>query len=197
MNTKTKVYADSAQRELILRAQRGEQEACGILRCQYAPLITSVIKQFSMSCHTEQEKCDLADELDAVFLNALSSYDTTQEEVSFGLYAKVCLHHGAVSELRHLEVLRRLKVVPLTVEHMFTDREDVAAGVAADDSFNRLRRSIQETLSEYEQQVWWAYVAGEPIRRIATRLGKEEKSIYNAIYRIRCKLRSRLESERG
>lgn len=195
MDTKTKAYADPPLRSLILRAQRGEQEACDALRCQFAPLITSMVRQFSLSCHTEQEKCDLADELDAVFLNAISSYDTAQEEVSFGLYAKVCLHHGAVSELRHLEVLRRLKVVPLT--EMCMEREDVAAGVAADDSFNRLRRTIQEALSEYEREVWWAYVAGEPIRRIAARLGKEEKSVYNAIYRIRCKLRTRLESERG
>lgn len=196
MGLKDNVCASSAQRDLIRRAQSGGQEACDALRRQYAPLVSSMLKQFCVSCRTEQEKVDMAEEAEAVFLNAVSSYDTEQDEVSFGLYARICLRNGLVSALRHLEVLRRLSVVSLSEEQLF-EWEDVAAGVASDDRFLWLSRLIQDSLSGYEQQVWWAYVAGTPVARIAARLGKDEKSVYNAIYRIRRKLRDRLGNEQG
>lgn len=196
MSLKDDVYATSEQRDLIRRAQCGGQEACDNLRRQYAPLVASMVKQFCASCRTEQEKADMAEEADAVFLNAVSSYDTEQDEVSFGLYAQICLRNGLVSALRHIEVLRRLSIVSLSEEQL-SEWEDVAAGVASDDRFLWLSRLIQDSLSGYEQKVWWAYVAGTPVARIAARMGKDEKSVYNAIYRIRRKLRDRLGNEQG
>lgn len=183
-------------RRLIRDAQAGSQEACAALRQQYAPMIQAQLRRFQLSCRAEQERVDLAEEAEYIFLNAVSSYDAEQDEVSFGLYARVCLHNGLVSELRHLEALRRLPVVPLP-EHTPEEQEDVAAGVASDEQFAGLCRVVRESLSAYENRVWWAYVAGTPVSQIAAELGKDEKSVYNAVYRIRQKLRRRLERSGG
>jgi DNA-directed RNA polymerase specialized sigma subunit len=61
---------------------------------------------------TEQEYADMREEADRVFLGAVSSFDTEQDAVDFGLYAKICLRNGLVSEWRHLQALhRRLSVI--------------------------------------------------------------------------------------
>ena len=48
-------------------------------------------------------------------------------------------------------------------------------------------------LSPYENEVWRLYMAGYSASAIATRMERDEKSIHNAIYRIRKKLREALE----
>ena len=52
-----------------------------------------------------------------------------------------------------------------------------------------LQLIIARNLSSYESRVWWLYVSGATTAHIAQMLGKDEKSISNAIYRIRKKLR--------
>lgn len=191
-------YEDAADdlRRLIRDAQAGSQEAYAALRQQYAPLVQAQLRRFLLSCRTKQEQVDLTEEAEYAFLSAVSSYDTEQDEVSFGLYARVCIHNGLVSEIRHLETLRRLPVVPLP-EHTPEARADVAADVASDEQFAGLCCLVRESLSAYENRVWWAYVAGTPVSQIASELGRDEKSVYNAIYRIRQKLRRRLERSDG
>ena len=121
-------------------------------------------------------------------------YDPLVQTMLNGFYSsRVCLRNGLVSAVRHIEALRRLHVVPLA-EQLVPDREDVAAGVAAEERFAALCRFVQGSLSEYENRVWWAYVAGTPVSQIAAALGKDEKSVHNAVYRIRRKLRCRLET---
>lgn len=193
MNRNSDGIAAAEVRGLIREAQAGSQVACSALRRQYDPLVQTMLNGFYSSCRTAQERKDLAEEAEYAFLGALSSYDVGQTEVTFGLYARVCLRNGLVSAVRHIEPLRRLHVVPLA-EQLVPDREDVAAGVAAEERFAALCRFVQGSLSEYENRVWWAYVAGTPVSQIAAALGKDEKSVHNAVYRIRRKLRCRLET---
>ena len=181
MNRNPDGIAAAEVRGLIREAQAGSQVACSALRRQYDPLVQTMLNGFYSSCRTAQERKDLAEEAEYAFLGALSSYDVGQTEVTFGLYARVCLRNGLVSAVRHAEQL-----VP--------DREDIAAGVAAEERFAALCRFVQGSLSEYENRVWWAYVAGTPVSQIAAALGKDEKSVHNAVYRIRRKLRCRLET---
>ena len=70
--------------------------------------------------------------------------------------------------------------------------EDVTAGVVAEEAYMELYRRIESVLSPYESHVWWLYLSGETTGTIATRLGKDERSVQNAIYRIRKKLRAAL-----
>lgn len=191
MDQKPNEIITSDVRRLICEAQAGSQEACGALRRQYAPLIQSSLSRFLPVCRTAQERRDLTAEAESIFLSALSSYDVGQDEVSFGLYARVCLRNGLVSAMRHMEALRRLPVVSLSGRSE-PERTDVVADVVAAESFAVLCRLVRGNLSEYENRVWWAFVAGTPVTQIAASLGKDEKSVYNAIFRIRRKLRSRL-----
>lgn len=180
--------------EWIKQAQQGSRDAYLLLRVRYRPLIDASVTRHSMSDMSLQDMADMHEEAERVFLNALTTYDTEQVGVDFGLYAKICLRNGLVSEMRRLRARQRLGVVPLDPEEMVND-EDPAAALMEAERFHRLYVMIHEHLSGMENHVWWMYVAGVEVKEIAQRMGKDEKSIHNAIYRIRRKLRSLLASE--
>ena len=49
---------------------------------------------------------------------------------------------------------------------------------------------IRNNLSDFEYEVWQLYMSGRSAKEIADRLHTDQKSVSNAIYRIRKKLRS-------
>ena len=139
---------------------------------------------------TLQEQADMREEAERVFLGAISTFDTEQEAVDFGLYAKICLRNGLISEWRHLSARRRVTPVPL--EEDLAEGYDPGVGMEEEERFRRLCRTVQGHLSDYENRVWWQYVTGVPVADIARGLDRDERSVHNAIYRIRKKLRERL-----
>ena len=186
---------DPALRDLLLQAQAGSREAYLALCTKYRPLLESSVARFGPSEMTLQERADMREEAERVFLCAISSFDTEQEAVDFGLYAKICLRNGLISEWRHLSARRRVSAVPLdeTIGEVgVTDGEDPAARMVEDENFRQLCRTVRGHLSDFENRVWWQYVTGVSVSDIARELGRDERSVHNAIYRIRRKLRERL-----
>ncbi len=181
---------DPVVRDLILRAQAGSEVAHLELRARYRPLLEAQIARFGAAEMTRQERADMREEADRVFLSAISSYDTTQEAVDFGLYAKICLRNGLISEWRRMETRRRQATVPLTDEPDI--HEDPAGKLVEEERFRHLCQTVRSYLSEFENRVWWQYVTGIPVAEIAVGLGCDERSVHNAIYRIRRKLRDKL-----
>ncbi len=187
---------DPSLRELLLQAQAGSREAYLALCAKYRPLLESSVARFGASEMTMQERADMREEAERVFLGAISSFDTEQDAVDFGLYAKICLRNGLVSAWRHLNALRRVSPVPLE-ESMgeigrMTGGEDPSEGFVEDENFRQLCRTVRGHLSDFENRVWWQYVTGVSVSEIARGLGRDERSVHNAIYRIRRKLRERL-----
>ena len=58
-----------------------------------------------------------------------------------------------------------------------------------------LRELIARNLSDFEKQVGENYLAGKSSKQISEEIGKSERSIDNALYRIRKKLRGLILSE--
>ena len=184
-----------ALRELLLQAREGSREAYLTLCAKYRPLLEASVLRFAPSLTTLQEMADMREEAERVFLCAISSYDTEQDGVDFGLYAKICLHNGLVSEWRSLRARRRVAALPLEdaeADDSAAGGEDLAARLVEDESFRQLCRTVRGHLSELENRVWWPYVTGVSVSEIARELGRDERSVHNAIYRIRRKLRERL-----
>ncbi len=186
---------DPAVRDLVLKAQAGSREAYLALTVKYRPLLESSVARFGASEMTDQELRDLREEAERVFLGAVSSYDTEQDAVDFGLYAKICLRNGLVSEWRHLRTLRRVASVPME-EELSVDLTvpDPAREMEEEERFSQLCRTVRGHLSDFENKVWWQYVTGISVADIAEGLSCDERSVHNAIYRIRKKLRERLTS---
>ena len=187
--------SDPAVRELVLQAQAGSREAYLSLLAKYRPLLESSVARFGSAEMTDQERADMQEEAERVFLGAVSTFDAEQDGVDLGLYAKICLRNGLISEWRHLMALRRMAALPLGEEltgNVSDPDPDPARQMMEDERFGQLCRTVRGYLSPYENRVWWQYVTGVSVSDIAGELGKDERSVHNAIYRIRKKLREKL-----
>ena len=174
---------------LILRVRQGEQAAFSALLTMYEPLITKRVGAFSAGLSREDTE-DLRQVALMAFYRAACGFDLAQSEVEFGLYAKICMDNALVS---HLRVLRRHEeTVPLLDGTGDVGAEDPAWRVMDEEATALLLSRIRGVLSPYEFRVWTLYVAGHRTGDIAKLLQKPTRSIENAVYRIRQKLRAAL-----
>ena len=180
------------QTELIVRAQKNDEESFEALLSDYAPLIESMTAQFSAPWHTVQDREDIRQEAVLGFYGALMHYDTTQKEVVFGYYAKECIRNRLISYLRSIK--KHEKVFLLEDEGLAQEVEDAEQDPATDlvekETYAALYQRVCDTLSPYENRVWWMYLSGRTAEEIAKRVGRDTRSVQNAVYRIRKKLRA-------
>ena len=181
-------------RELILRAQAGDDSAFAALKDIYRPLIEASSKRFTSDAMTEQDGEDLYQEALVHFCNSVCSYNCDADGVEFGLYAKICIENGLVSFVRVYNRQNRLRAVSLEerADPIFIDGGDVLSSIVERERTAMLVRQINKQLSGLENKVWWMYVSGSSVSAIAKELQIENKSVSNAIYRIRKKLKSAL-----
>lgn len=186
---------DTEQLQLLWCAKDGDDEAFSKLTETYAPMLRAAVHQYRGEI-SEQDTEELEQEALLAFHRAVQRYDPLRGEIKFGLYAKVCVNKAMISALRRITRNRqRIEYVP-----MVDDRGDSAPS-PADSVIERedersLRRLIDSNLSNLERRVWWLYYSGAGADEIAQVTGKSKKSIENAIFRVRKKLRTIL-SEKG
>ena len=128
-----------------------------------------------------------------MFYNSILAYDLDQNEVEFGLFAKICIYNALVSVLRSLkrrtaEPLADIPECLLTVQ----ESDDPSSRMLERERLESLYAVIRKNLSDLEYEVWQYYMSGKSAADIAKQLETDVKSVNNAIYRIRKKLRSRL-----
>ena len=178
----------NAPLDLINDARMGNESAFESLLEVYEPLIDAMSRSFANTAEDADCYEDLRQEACIALYRAVQTYDVAQAEVSFGLYAKMCVRNRLISYTRKLR--RREPILPL--EERIKAQEDVIQGVVAEEAYMELYRRIESVLSPYESHVWWLYLSGQTTGAIAASLCKDERSVQNAIYRIRKKLRASL-----
>ena len=184
---------NNALPSLIEKARNGDQEAFSCLLAMYSPLIEAVTSKFSAGEGLSFFRDDLRQEATVVFYNSILTYDLEQTEVEFGLYAKICMSNSLVSYLRMLKKVSAEIPTDSQNESLFVrDYEDPTARILEQENIKALYSIIRKNLSDFEYRVWQMYVSGQSAAGIANALQKDEKSISNAIYRIRKKLRALL-----
>ena len=118
--------------------------------------------------------------------------------MEFGLYAKICIGNALVSFLRRYNKYkgRVISIDDVSAKIPSEHTSDPLQLLIEEESFNKLKRDIQKNLSPYESRVWWLYVSGMSASDIAKKLDAQSvRSVNNAIYRIRKKLRGVVENK--
>lgn len=192
MAIKKSPETESALLALICAAQGGDQDAFETLLDRYAPLIDSMVQShLPHGASSVQDREDFRQEAILAFYRALMRYETAQNEVQFGLFAKLCIKNALYSHLRKLKNQKQtLLLEDEAVMSEVCPESDPASRLLEQEAYTELSRLIHDVLSEYENQIWWLYLSGRTAKEIADRLGKDEKSVQNAVYRIRKKLRT-------
>ena len=184
---------------LIKQAKDGSNEALTKLVSKYTPLIESQVSKHRQSDMNEQDVEDMRQEALGIFCNAVCCYDCEIREVEFGLYAKICIQHGLISHLRIHNRNRERSIVSLEhAEQLAKNSDDPLRKIVEREREEEIVGVIRETLSPYENRIWWLYFQGMSVSKIAETLGDgtTPKSVSNAIYRIRRKLKERFPDRR-
>ena len=191
MAIKKETEQPSALLHLIQSARAGDQDAFEALLDQYTPLIDSMVYSLGTAQGLTTQDCeDHRQEAVLAFYRALMNYDVAQADVQFGLFAKICIKNALYSHLRKLKHQQPLLLEDGTNIREEFPQEDPAVRVVEQEQYMELSRLIHDVLSEYENKIWWLYLSGRTAKEIADHLGRDERSVQNAIYRIRKKLRT-------
>lgn len=175
--------ADESQ--LITRARLGDDAAFAALAAAYRRLIFWHVSR-SASDIAATYRDDLFQEGLVGLLSAVRTYDGVSS--AFATYASSCISHSVISAARRYRKQSGCETVPLeetelgssqSPESDFLDRE----------SSSVLYERIFSELSAYEGTVFELYLSDRSYAEIARTVGKSEKSIANAICRIRKKLK--------
>ena len=175
--------------ELIERVRQDDEGAFEQMLITYKPLLDAAVSRFSKDELSKSHEEDLRQEATVVFYNAILNYDTENDGVEFGLYAKICVTNALISQMRNLRKRSAEQLTDVMDESGEPLEDEPASRIIEQESLQRIYSVIKDNLSSLEYRVWCLYTSGRTAKEIGDTVGKSEKSVSNAIYRIRKKLR--------
>ena len=175
------------------RIRRGDYNDFGKLLnlCAYIPKET-----FFAAEKLGYEKEDILQESVVAFLRALHSYDETKG-VGFRTFASVCIKNHIASILRSGNKPKNsamLDYIPIDDIDLASKSEPETDWIEKESIFD-MKKRIFEVLSELELEVLRLYLSGFSYKSIGEKIGKTEKSVGNALSRVRKKLRTEIGPE--
>jgi RNA polymerase sporulation-specific sigma factor len=193
-------YSDMPDREIVTRAQRGEDQAAEFLLYKYRNLVKTKVKSYFL---VGAEKEDLLQVGMIGLWQAIIDF-RGDKAISFPAFAKVCIQRHIITAIK---TATRQKQMPLNTSlSLESPSEDPCADwnlsdiLTSDDALNPegavlrsedtkvLHDTLQQVLSAFEWQVLSGYQVGKSYREIATELRCKTKSVDNALARIKRKV---------
>jgi RNA polymerase sporulation-specific sigma factor len=179
--------------KLIDLVVAGDSNAFSSLVDLYNPMLKKILNSYTTDEMSNEDVEDLGQEELIAFYRAIISFDKNQKDVEFGLYAKICVTNSMISLKRAAAKKSNESLIgDEEMNSIFDPDGEVSKFFEKKESEIKLGQQIEKTLSQYENEVWSYYVNGYSSREIAVKLNSSEKSIDNAIFRIRRKLKTLL-----
>ncbi len=188
---------------LIEAVKQGDENAFSTLLEQYKNAVDGAVRRFAPSFEITEGGgdgwCDIEDLRQYASLalyRAAATYSPGEtgkgKEVSFGLYAKICINNSLISFLRKYRSEKKKREAASNSEKItrapgMSDRGDPLGLLVSGESAQELVKQIKSSLSKYETDVFDCYIVGKSTGEIAGELGRDEKSVINALYRVKVK----------
>jgi RNA polymerase sporulation-specific sigma factor len=195
--------ARHADEDLAVRARAGDGRAFESLITRYRGAARAKASNYFL---IGADRDDLLQEAFIGLTKAVRDFDP-EHGASFASFADLCITRQILTAIK---TATRLKHTPLNSYVSFDRPHDedpercVADAVAveeaadpldqlvADDDLRALHQIVRDVLSELEAKVLRLYVEGRSYQEIADLLGRQVKSIDNALQRIKRKLEGRI-----
>ncbi len=192
----------------LSKARNGDEEAIEDIMLALKPMVNRLARSYFL---TNGDSADLIQEGLIGLYKAILSFNL-DSEVNFPSYAATCVRRQMISAVR---TSLNKKNLPLNsyigigaqggllvdspreddfdedeIEYMIPSEElTPEERLELIERNTELNKRIEEALSEFERNVLSLYLNGESYKQIAKLLDKNEKSIDNAIVRIKSKLK--------
>lgn len=169
---------------LLIGCRDHDDSAFDELVRRYTPMMRKVVSSFSSPAHDFDE---LFCEACVALHTAAQRFDLEQNEVTFGLYARICVRNRIVDMLRLSEHIP--DVTDCDIEQV-SDGDSVVSGLLERETFETLLKSCRDLLSDYEYRVLMLHIQGYKTAAISKMLSRTPKSVDNAKSRIFRRLRA-------
>lgn len=186
--------------ELIRQIRSGSNDAMECLLERYRDMVRREARKFFLAGGDEE---DLIQEGMIGLFKAITSFQEGKN-TSFSTFAHLCVQRQIYTTITSFN---RKKHIPLNTSISLFERQDQDEEFALDEILETpegtpeellLRKEeikdyyqmIDQRLSQFEKQVMYHYLNGENYTMIAKKLGRTDKSIDNAIQRIRKKIKN-------
>jgi RNA polymerase sporulation-specific sigma factor len=135
------------------------------------------------------DKEDLLQEARIGLHNAIRSYDP-EKNVDFLPYAKTCIHNNIISAINEATAQKHAvlnRSIDLESATLFSYDSPMDLMIVRE-RLEAVLAEVQSQLSDLEKRVLFLYLDGMSYKKIASMLRISEKSVSNALCRIRGKL---------
>lgn len=177
---------------LLRELQNGDKSVFSKIEEAFSPLIHSLVLKYA----SDTDEREAMQEARLALYNSAMSYDLSQNEVSFGLYAKICISHALVSDAKKRRKKQNSVFSLDEIEECGThsvyfqeENSDPSQHLIDNEDAELLYKKAIFALSKYEAGVFDLYIKGFTTSQIAEALKKSEKSVSNALCRMTTKLR--------
>lgn len=169
---------------LISKLKSGDEAAFEELVRIYEPMLFKTARSLSLDEREIYSDSCLA-------LRRAAMTFTAGKDVTFGLYAKICVTRAM------LDLARKNKKLQTTVDFDAYDvavSDGVQSRLEREEELDALKERVKAILSELEYEVFLLWMNGYKISEIAERLGKSSKTVENAKARMLKRLRAEIGS---
>ena len=180
--------------ELILAVRLGDDDSCASLLQMYAPLVNGLVSSTMarLPASADIDEDELRQEAAIKLYKAALTFDLGGE-ISFGLYAKICIKNRMISLLRRHCSEGGIATVELNDELPDNgDNADPFLKLAREEHEHELDRQLKKILSPLEYDVFNLYIDGRGPTEIARLLSVSTKTAGNAVYRMKTKIQKLL-----
>jgi RNA polymerase sporulation-specific sigma factor len=181
-------YKDFSDEELICRLRAGESSIEEYLLEKYKPFVKSKSRALFL---VGGDKEDLIQEGMIGLFKAIRDYNP-ENGAPFAAFAKLCVERQIYTAI---EAAGRMKNAPLNAYISLSEESETLMDGGIEDaviektSFQQMYLDAQGYLSRMEKEVLSFFLEGKEYTEIAEILGKTDKSIDNALQRIKAKIR--------
>lgn len=200
VNWQTNPYSTLSDAQLCAKSAGGDSQAEAELVGRYGQLVRACARPLFLAGGDSE---DLIQEGMLGLLTAIRGFDP-KRDASFRTYAEICVRSRLLSAVRaaqggkHAPLNHSVSFEPPLFDganaHLFTSVESPEDVIIGREELRERLDALKGQLSELEANILPPYLSGLSCGEIAKLVGRSQKSVDNAIQRIRRKMARQLSS---
>ena len=191
IDEETNVFQEKTDEDLCMAAAAGDSQCESELVRRYGQLVRACARPLFLAGGDSE---DLIQEGMLGLLTAIRSFDPARD-TAFRTYAAICIRSRLISAVRaaqggkHIPLNHSVSFEPPLFDganaHLFSTVESPEDVIIGREELKERLDALKGQLSELEAQILPPYLSGLSCGEIARRVGRSQKSVDNAIQRIR------------